>query len=67
MKLYIHLGPPKTASTFLQKQIFPSINGICYFGKTKKKKNNSLFLKLFDYVMGTNQSKRIYYKKNKKN
>ena len=66
MKIYIHLGPPKTASTFLQKQIFPNINGIYYFGKTFNKKNNPLFLKLFDYVMGTNQSKRLYYIKNKK-
>ena len=66
MKIYIHLGPPKTASTFLQKQIFPNINGIYYFGKTFNKKNNPLFLKLFDYVMGTDQSKRLYYIKNKK-
>ena len=67
MKIYIHLGPPKTASTFLQKKIFPNINEIFYFGKMVDKKNDSLFLKLFDYVIGTNQSKRLYYGKNKKN
>lgn len=66
MKIYIHLGPPKTASTFLQKQIFPNINEIYYFGKTLDKKNNPLFLKLFDYVMGAEQSKRLYSIKNKK-
>lgn len=67
MKIYIHLGPPKTASTFMQKEILPIINGVYYLGKMVDKKNNQLFLKLFDYVMGTNQSKRLYSGKNKKN
>jgi hypothetical protein len=32
-KLIIHLGYPKTASTYLQSKIFPNLNGIVYLGK----------------------------------
>ena len=37
-KIFIHIGFPKTASTFLQKNIFPNIEGINYLGKPFKDK-----------------------------
>lgn len=32
---YLHIGLPKTATTYLQRQIFPRITGIHYLGKPK--------------------------------
>ena len=29
-KLYIHIGYPKAASTFLQKEIFPNLKDVYY-------------------------------------
>jgi len=33
MKIYIHVGYPKNASTTLQTDIFPNINGLLYLGR----------------------------------
>ena len=33
MKCFIHLGFPKTASTYLQQEVFPNIDGMSYLGK----------------------------------
>ena len=36
MKLYLHIGLPRTASTFLQNDIFPELNNLKYFGPKSK-------------------------------
>ena len=33
MKFFVHIGYPKTASTYLQKNIFPNIEDASYIGK----------------------------------
>ena len=33
MEIFIHLGYPKTGSTYLQQQVFPLIKDINYIGK----------------------------------
>ncbi|MBN0986868.1 hypothetical protein [Amphritea pacifica] len=41
-KLYIHIGPHKTGSTFLQKKVFPSLVGIEYIGRFYTDANQSM-------------------------
>lgn len=36
-KLFFHMGLPKTASTYLQKLVFPNLKGLQYFRKRKFK------------------------------
>lgn len=40
-KIYIHIGLQKTASTYLQTKIFPSIQGLYYFGRPYTQVNNA--------------------------
>lgn len=35
LPLYLHLGLPKTGSTFLQREVFPLLDGIGYYEKPK--------------------------------
>lgn len=38
-EVYFHVGLPKTASTFLQRRVFPYLKGICYYKKHDFKKH----------------------------
>ena len=38
--IYIHIGPHKTATTFLQNEIFPSLKDYMYIGRRETKKYN---------------------------
>lgn len=44
MKLYLHIGIPRTASTFLQTNIFPRLSHLDYIGSPFKKENYEFFL-----------------------
>jgi len=39
---YIHIGYPKTGTTYLQNIIFPNIDNLYYLGKPFYKKNKNL-------------------------
>ena len=43
MKLYLHLGYPKTATKFLQREYFSKSKNINYLGKPFNKKIIKLF------------------------
>lgn len=34
-RLFIHVGLPKTATTYLQQNVFPSLSGVTFLGKAK--------------------------------
>ena len=38
-KIFIHVGLPKTASTFLQNDIFPRLNNVAYIGRPYTQEN----------------------------
>ena len=44
MRIFLHLGYPKTASTYLQKNIFSKHPDINYIGKFYKNQNRSKFI-----------------------
>jgi len=58
--IYIHLGYPKTATTFLQEKIFNKLKNVVYLGKPYQ--NN--FDKSFNYLFQRNVS--LYNKKKNK-
>ena len=38
-KIFIHVGLPKTASTYLQNNIFPRLNNVAYIGRPYTQEN----------------------------
>ncbi|WP_201020883.1 hypothetical protein, partial [Pseudoalteromonas sp. H71] len=37
-KIYLHVGYPKTATSALQKHVFPELQGLNYIGKNESEK-----------------------------
>ena len=56
MEIFIHLGYPKTGSTYLQQQVFPLIKDINYIGKPFKKEELS---KIFIDIIQLNDDEFI--------
>lgn len=54
MKLYLHLGYPKTATTFLQREYFSKSKNINYLGKPFNKKIINLFKEITKKKMSNN-------------
>lgn len=48
--IIINLGFPKTSTTNLQKNFYPNLNDINYFGRNYQKKNSKLFTELTEYI-----------------
>ena len=53
-EVYIHIGLHKTATTFLQKEVFPKIEGIRYYNLLESK-NRQLLLSLATISKETNE------------
>lgn len=49
MKIYLHAGLPRTATTILQRDVFPSLQGVHFIGKNPD--NNMLAGKLYPLKM----------------
>ena len=45
--LYIHIGPHKTATTFLQNEIFPNLGKYFYIGRRNNKNHQDNNFKLY--------------------
>jgi len=45
-KIILHIGLPKTATSFLQSCVFPLIKGICYFGHGNLETETTPFISL---------------------
>lgn len=59
---YIHLGYPKTGTTYLQQHVFPNINNLHYFGKPFSRKNKNL-RKIFETIIASDKEKFSKIKK----
>jgi len=51
-KIFLHIGYPKTATTFLQSQIFPEIENIRYLGRYDGLENNLNHLNILVELLG---------------
>ena len=49
IKIYIHIGFPKTASTLIQKHYFPKLHNVNYLSKENDFNLNKLFKIMFFY------------------
>ena len=47
--IFIHIGYPKTGTTFLQEKVFPTFSNVKYIGKSNSI-NHAIYSKLYEYV-----------------
>ncbi len=60
MEVYIHLGIHKTASTFLQKNIFPQINDAIFLDRSLCKELKQYILYTDDFEFDSEKGKEIF-------
>jgi len=65
MQIYIHIGYPKNASTALQTDIFPNIDGAYYLGRHYKDKGGYETQELFEALYDVSMQDSIEYSEEK--
>ncbi|SDR78029.1 hypothetical protein [Christiangramia echinicola] len=58
-KIYLHIGYPKTATTFFQEKVFSELEGVYYLGK-RNNKESDIYSKFYQFIFNEkNEYKKI--------